>query len=347
LGYTDYRLLITKNGGKMKLLIIGGTRFLGRALVEAGLAAGHELTLFNRGQSNPGLFPNVEELHGDRDGGLAVWAGRQWDAVIDTCGYVPRIVRASAEFLKDAVGHYTFVSSISVYADFSAVGMDESAPMGTIEDETVEQITGETYGPLKALCEQAVSDVMGADRALHVRAGLIVGPYDLSDRFTYWPYRVAKGGDVLVPGNPEAPVQIVDVRDLAAWIIRGAEAGLSGAYNATGPDRPLTMLEVVETCKEVSDSDANFVWVSDAFLQENKVGAYVEMPLWVPVEPDSAGFDTVNCQKAFGDGLTFRPLAETVRDTLAWLGTRPSDYQWRGGLKPEREVELLQKWADR
>lgn len=160
----------------MKLLIMGGTRFLGRALVEAGLAAGHELTLFNRGQSNPGLFPTVEELHGDRDGGLDVLAGQQWDAVVDTCGYVPRLVRASAEFLQESVGHYIFVSSISVYADFATVGMDESAPIGTIEDETIEEITAESYGPLKALCEQAVDAVMGEDRALHIRAGLIVGP---------------------------------------------------------------------------------------------------------------------------------------------------------------------------
>ncbi|MCB8945536.1 MAG: SDR family oxidoreductase [Ardenticatenaceae bacterium] len=329
----------------MKFLIIGGTRFLGRALVDAGLAAGHELTLFNRGQSNPGLFPDVEELHGNRDGGLAVLAGRQWDAVIDTCGYVPRIVRASAEFLKDAVQHYTFVSSISVYADFATVGMDESAPVGTIEDKTVEEVNGETYGPLKALCEQAVSEAMGADRALHIRAGLIVGPYDLSDRFTYWPYRVAKGGTVLAPGSPDAPVQIVDVRDLAAWIIRAVEKNLSGPYNATGPQDELTMQEVLAACKNVSGSDANFVWVSDAFLQANEVGAYVEMPLWVPAEPDSVGFDTVNCEKAFRDGLTFRPLAETVTDTMTWLQTRPFNYQWRGGLKPEREAELLQKWS--
>ena len=331
----------------MKLLILGGTRFLGRALVEAGLAAGHELTLFNRGRSNPGLFPDVAEIHGDRDGGLAVLAGRQWDAVIDTCGYVPRLVRASVEFLKDEVGHYTFVSSISVYADFSTVGMDESAPVGTIEDETIEDITGESYGPLKALCEQAVDTVMGVEHALHIRAGLIVGPYDLSDRFTYWPHRVAQGGDVLAPGNPEAPVQIVDVRDLAAWMIRATERGLSGAYNATGPTYDLTMQDVLVTCKTVSNSDANFVWVSDAFLQENEVGAYVEMPLWIPAEPDYAGFDRVNCQRAWQAGLTFRPLAETVKDTLAWSRKRPSDYHWRGGLKPEREAELLQKWRNR
>ena len=331
----------------MKLLMIGGTRFLGRALVEAGQAAGHELTLFNRGQSNPGLFPDVEELHGNRDGGLEILAGRQWDAVIDTCGYVPRLVRASAEFLKDAVKHYTFISSISVYADFATVGMDESAPVGQIEDETTEQITGESYGPLKALCEQAVSEVMGTERALHIRAGLIVGPYDLSDRFTYWPYRVAKGGDVLAPGQPDAPVQIVDVRDLAEWIIRAVVAGLSGPYNATGPKGKLTMQEVLASCKTVSGSDANFIWVSDAFLQENEVGAYVEMPLWIPATPEEAGFDTVNCQKAFQDGLVFRPLAETAQDTLTWLQTRPSDYQWRGGLKPQREAELLQKWLNR
>lgn len=327
----------------MKLLIIGGTRFLGRALVEAALAAGHELTLFNRGQSNPGLFPDVEELHGDRDGGLDVLAGRKWDAVIDTCGYVPRVVRASAEFLKDAVDHYVFVSTISVYADFATVGMDESAPLGTMEDETVEEITGETYGPLKVLCEKAVTEVMGEAHALHIRAGLIVGPHDLSDRFSYWPHRVAQGGDVLAPGAPEAPVQIIDVRDLAAWIIEAVAAGLSGAYNVTGPAYRLTMGQVLETCRAVSDSDANLVWVSDEFLQANEVGAYMEMPLWVPASEEYAGFDTVNCQKAIEAGLVFRPLADTVHDTLAWLQTRPSDHQWRAGLSREKEADLLQK----
>jgi 2'-hydroxyisoflavone reductase len=327
----------------MKLLLIGGTRFLGRAIVNDALEKGYEVTLFNRGQSNPDLYSGkVETLIGDRDGGLGVLDGRSWDAVIDTCGYVPRLVRDSAEKLKDAVDHYTFISTLSVYSDPSQIGQDESGPLGTIEDETSEEITGETYGPLKVLCEQSISEVMGDARALHLRAGLIVGPHDLSDRFTYWPVRVARGGAVLAPDSPDKGVQFIDVRDLAAWTVQATEAKLHGPYNATGPNGRLTLGEVLQTCRDESGSDAHITWVSEAFLLENEVGAYVEMPLWVPAE--YAGFDTFNCQKAIDAGLKFRPLAETVRDTLSWQATRPADYQWRGGLTPEREAELLEKW---
>lgn len=328
----------------MNLLIIGGTRFLGRALVDAALAAGHTLTLFNRGQSNPDLYPTVETLIGDRDGGLDVLNGRSWDAVIDTCGYVPRIVQAAADLLADQIAHYTFISTMSVYADPSVVGSDETAAIGTLEDETVEEINGETYGPLKALCEQAITQSMGG-RALHVRAGLIVGPYDLSDRFTYWPDRVAKGGEVLAPGTPETPVQFIDVRDLAAWTVQATEAKLTGPYNATGPAETLTMGAFLDTCKAISSSNATFTWVNEEFLLAHEVGAYTEMPLWVPAE--YAGFDTFDCRKAIQAGLSFRPLAETIQATLDWLKTRPSDYVWRNGMKPEREAALLQAWQQR
>jgi len=330
----------------MNLLIIGGTRFLGRALVDAALAAGHTVTLFNRGQSNPGLYPQIETLIGDRDGGLGVLARRQWDAVIDTCGYVPRFVGDSVRFLADAVGHYTFISTLSVYSDPSIMGMDENAPLGMLEDEMVEEITGETYGPLKVLCEKAVDAAMGPERALHVRAGLIVGPHDLSDRFSYWPHRVAQGGDVLAPGDANGRTQFIDVRDLAEWTIRATQARLSGPFNATGPASELTLGTVLDTCKAVSGSDAIFTWVSDAFLLEQEVAPYTEMPLWVPVE-GYEGFDTFNCSKAIAVGLTFRPLTETVQATLDWLATRPADYQWRNGLKPEREAELLRLWREK
>ncbi len=330
----------------MKLLVIGGTRFLGRAIVNDALAAGHEVTLFNRGQSNPDLYSGqVETLIGDRDGGLGILDGRSFDAVIDTCGYVPRLVRDSAEKLKDAVEHYTFISTVSVYSDATAANQDESAPLGSMEDETIEEVTGETYGPLKVLCEKAADDVLGAERVLHVRAGLIVGPHDLSDRFTYWPARVARGGEVLAPDAPDRAVQFVDVRDLAAWTVKATEAKLHGPYNATGPDGRLTIGEMLHTCQEQSGSDAHFTWVNEAFLLENEVGAYVELPLWVPAE--FAGMESFNCQKAIAAGLSFRSLAETVSDTLAWQATRPADYQWRGGLSPEREADLLQKWHHR
>jgi len=334
----------------MKLLILGGTVFVGRHLVEAALAGGHEVTLFNRGQHNAALFPDVEKLRGDRTAGsdgLASLRGRRWDAVVDTAGYVPRVVRAAAELLADSVGHYTFISTISVYADFSRPGIDESAAVGTIEDETTEEVTGDTYGPLKALCERAAEEAMPG-HVLTVRPGLIVGPHDPTDRFTYWPHRVARGGDVLAPAPPGNQVQFIDARDLAAWTLRMVEAGVAGVYNATGPDYTLTMGDVLGACKSVSGSDARFVWAGESFLLEEGVEPWMGLPLWIPEQDDSMrGLDAVDCHKAIGAGLTFRPLAETVRDTLAWDATRPSDAVRGAGLSLERETELLRKWRER
>ncbi|MBI2760045.1 MAG: epimerase [Chloroflexi bacterium] len=329
----------------MKLLMLGGTVFLGRSLVDAALVRGHEVTLFNRGQHNPELYPDVEKLRGDRDGDLGALEGRQWDAVIDTCGYVPRIVRASAELLADAVGHYSFISSISVYDNFRTRAMAEDAPVGTVEDPTVEDVLP-NYGPLKALCEQAAEAAMPG-RTLRVRAGLIVGPHDQSDRFTYWPHRIAKGGDVLAPGSSDRAVQIIDVRDLAEWNVRIAEQRVSGVFNATGPDYTLTMGAVLDACKAVSGSDARFVWASEQFLLDAGAQPWAQLPLWVPDTEENAGFSSIDCSKAFATGLTFRPLAETVRDTLAWDATRPADTERRNGLPPDREAELLQGWRAR
>ncbi len=325
----------------MKLLILGGTRFLGRAIVEAALEAGHNLTLFHRGQTNPDLFPDVEHIVGDRDGGLDGLAGRQWDAVIDTCGYVPRLVEQSARLLAPNVGHYTFISSLSVYADPSQTNMAEDAPVATIEDETVEEITGETYGALKVLCENVVVDIMG-QRGLSVRSGLIVGPHDPTDRFTYWPARLERGGEVLAPGDAASPVQFVDVRDLAAWTLAATERALSGPYNVTGPASILTMGEVLDSCQRAATQPSELTWVSGSFLQAQEVAPYTEMPLWVPAE--YAGYGTFNIDRALATGIVYRPLDETVQDTLAWQATRSSDYEWRGGLSVEREAELLAAW---
>jgi 2'-hydroxyisoflavone reductase len=329
----------------MRLLILGGTVFLGRYLVESALERGHDVTLFNRGQHSPELFPEVEKLRGDRDGTLDALKGRSWDAVIDTCGYVPRIVRASAELLSEAVNHYTFISSISVYPHFRQRGVDESAAVATIEDETTEEITGESYGPLKALCEQAVESALPG-RTLVIRPGLIVGPYDHSDRFPYWPRRVAQGGEVLAPGNPEAHTQIIDVRDLAAWNIRMVEANKTGTYNATGPETPLTMRHVLEVCRDATGSDARLTWVSEQFLLEQGVGPWIEIPLWIPSEndPDMVGFSDASISKALADGLTFRPLTDTIKATLEWDASRPPIAERRAGLKAEREAELLHAW---
>jgi 2'-hydroxyisoflavone reductase len=327
----------------MRILILGGTIFLGRALVEQVLARGHEPTLFNRGQTNPGLFPQVERLAGDRKVDLSALAGRRWEAVIDTCGYLPRVVRRSAAALTGCVEHYTFISTESVYASPLHPGSDESAPLGTLADETVEEITGETYGPLKVLCEQAVEAALPG-RTLVVRPGLIVGPYDASDRFTYWPYRVAQGGRLLAPGRPERGVQFIDVRDLAAWIIQLVERRQTGVYNADGEPEAVSMQDLLAACQAASGSDAQLIWASDEFLTQNDVGPWMEMPLWIPeTDPDAAGFFTISVRKAQAAGLTYRPLQETVADTLNWSLTRPKDYTWRAGLDREKEAKLIHK----
>jgi 2'-hydroxyisoflavone reductase len=245
-------------GADMRILIIGGTCFLGRHLVEAALARNHELTLFNRGKSNPDLFRQLETILGDRETDVKKLqqAGRNRDSVIDVAGYVPRIVRLSAEVLKENVGRYIYISSISVYSNFRKAGITESDPVGKIDDEATEEITEETYGPLKALCERAVQDIYG-ERALIIRPGLIVGPHDPTDRFTYWPTRVARGGDVLAPQKPEVPIQIIDVRDLSDFALKLIEENASGIYNATGPDYELTIGKLLDVSKQLTGSDAN------------------------------------------------------------------------------------------
>ena len=331
----------------MELLILGGTVFLGRALVETAIARGHRLTLFNRGQSNPGLFPQLEKLVGERDSGLEALGGRHWDAVIDTCGYLPRLVRQSARRLAPAVDHYTFISSISVYADFSQPGMDEGAPLGRLEDESIEKVTGETYGPLKALCEQAAEQEMPG-RVLVVRPGLIVGPHDPTDRFTYWPQRVMQGGEVLAPGRPARGIKFIDVYDLAEWLLDKVESGATGTFNADGPQSPLRMEQLLDACRAASGSQATFTWVSEEFLRERQVGEWIEMPLWVPEsDPQYAGFFAVSSQKAIQLGLKFRLLIDTVRATLDWAAIRPAEYNWRAGITFSREAELLAAWHAR
>jgi 2'-hydroxyisoflavone reductase len=324
----------------MHLLILGGTVFLGRHLVEAALAQGHTVTLFNRGQRNADLFPEVEKLRGNRDGNLEALRGRRWDAVIDPSGYVPRLVRASAELLAEAVEHYTFISSISVYADFTRPGLSEDAAVSAMPagQEETEAITAETYGALKALSERATEAAMPG-RTLVVRPGLIVGPHDPSDRFTYWPARVARGGEVLAPDNASRPVQFIDVRDLAEWILGLVARRETGTFNATGPTQPLALGDLLETCRAVSGSDARFVWVPEALLLEHNVTAYTELPLWVPAS--EGGLDRVDISRALAAGLRFRPLADTVRDTLAWDATRPPGTERRNGLSAEREAALL------
>ena len=324
----------------MRLLILGGTKFLGRAIAETALARGHELTLFTRGQTNPGLFPDAEHLTGNRDGDLSALEGRRFEAVVDTSGYLPHVVRASAELLSPAAEHYTFVSSISAYRDFSQPVHEES-PLAELGDDPVDRLTEDfsNYGALKALCEREAVEAF-AGRALSVRAGLIVGPHDPTGRFTYWPHRIARGGEVLAPGPPERPVQFVDVRDLGAWIVRSSEERLSGPFNATCEPRPLR--ELLDTCVRVSGSDAAITWVDEAFLLEREVGQWMELPLWIAAEPGSERFHEADTTKAHTAGLRERPLEQTVRGTLDEAETVGGV-----GLAPERESELLREWHGR
>jgi 2'-hydroxyisoflavone reductase len=340
----------------MKILIIGGTVFLGRYLIAAALERGHEVTLFNRGRHNdPELFPEVERLVGDRKVNLDALRGRRWDAAIDTCGYTPGAVRASTEALADTVDHYTFFSTISVYTSFPPAGLDEDHPVGTMTDVLADEAEhfdftdrptavsyGELYGPLKARCEQATLETLPG-RALIIRPGLIVGPHDYTDRFTYWPFRVAQGGEVLAPGRPERHVRFIDVRDLAEWNIRMAEAKQAGTYNASGAGE-VTMGQLLDECRAESHSDVRFTWVGEKFLLEQGVGPWVELPLWLPEEYN--GIFAASNDRAQADGLTFRPLSETVRATLLWAVERPANIEWRAGLKPERERELLRAWHE-
>jgi 2'-hydroxyisoflavone reductase len=336
-------------GKPLNILILGGTRFLGPALVQVAQARGHTLTLFNRGKSNPGLFPDVEKLQGDRDPnkgeGLKALAGRKWDAVIDTSGYVPRIVKASAELLAPNVGQYVFISSISVYKEMTKQDLNESDAVGTLPDETTEEVGDESYGPLKALCEKAAETALPG-RTLNIRPGLIVGPDDGSDRFTYWPLRVAKGGEVLAPGDGEDPVQVIDARDLAAFIIRNVERRSTGIFNVTGPVQPMKMKGMLETLREATGSNARFTWVDSAFLEQQKVTAFGDMPAWVPRTGPEGGIGSVSIAKATQAGLVTRGLADTVRDTLTWFHALPADRQekLRAGLSAEREKEVLAAW---
>lgn len=290
----------------MRLLVLGGTKFLGRHAVAHALSHGHDVTTFTRGRTNPELFPEAEHLTGDRDGDLDVLRDRTWDGVIDTSGYVPDVVRQSAELLRAAVERYVFVSTISVYGD-----------------------PGEEYGANKLACERVVEEVYG-DRSTRVRAGLIAGPYDPTDRFTYWPRRLAAGGDVLAPGDPGQPVQLVDARDLATWLVQLALHGPGGTFDATSP--ATTLGDVLERLR----GDATLVWVDGGQVKDAGVEPWMELPLWLP--EDGWPLMERDVSAAIAAGLTFRPLEETARDTYAWDRAEPGE---RPTLAREKEAEIL------
>jgi 2'-hydroxyisoflavone reductase len=327
--------------GEMRLLILGGTIFLGRHLVEAAVKRGHQVSVFNRGRHYPPTFPEVERLQGDRREDLEVLQGRSWDAVVDTSGHVPRVVEKSAQRLADAVGHYTFISSVFAYKGFPrSPGLDENSPLNLTTDPAAEHVTSETLGPLKALCERALhAEIPG--RVLVVRAGFIFGPYDPTDRSGYWVHRLAQGGEVLAPGDPHRQLQIVDVRDLAEWILTCIDNCRTGVYNATGPAYPstLTLGRLLQVCQTGEGSDARFTWVSDDFLRAAGLRPGIDLPLWMP-----GGVAGVNCNKAISAGLRFRSLEDTVRDTLAWYNFPRSPASLRAGITRDREAQLLYTW---
>lgn len=344
---------------KLRLLVLGGTGLIGPPLVTYALARGHEVTIFNRGKTNTHLFPEVEKLKGDRANDLAsieaeIAKGRRWDAVIDNTASIPRWVTASAGLLAEAADLYLYTSSISAYADASTPGADETAALGVItaEDEakveTTKDITGENYGPLKARCEAEAEEAFPG-MCIVVRPGLIVGPGDYSDRFTYWPVRVSEGGEVMAPGEPTDPVQFIDCRDLGEWFVRLVEDRNINIYNGVGPRSPMSIAEMLYGMRATVDNEISFSWVDADFLEEHQVAPWAEMTVWVPPKGEYAGFSSSSIDRALEAGLTFRPLAETTRDTVAYWNSLPQERREkrRAGLAAEKEQKVLAAWHAR
>src|SRR5215510_6265951 len=340
------------NPKPMRILILGGTGFTGPFQVRYALSRGHQVTVFNRGRTHPGELPKeAEQLIGDRNGQLDALKGRTWDVVIDNPATLPIWVRDAAQILKGNAERYVFISSISVYADTSKMGMDETAPLAKYSGPDAMKETNATmrannfalFGPLKAQSE-AEAEKWFPNKTLIIRPGYIVGPGDESDRFTYWPMRVERGGEVLAPGSPSDPIQIIDARDLAEWTIRMVEQGTVGSFNAVGPRTKLTMGHMLNEMKRTMNSDARFTWVDDDFLKAQKV--IDDIPIWTSTKGPEIGYSTVNIQKAIRKGLTFRPLSDTTRATLEWFKKQTPERQtkMRAGIKPEREAEVLAAW---
>lgn len=338
----------------MKVLILGGTRFLGRALVEEGLKRGHEITLFNRGSNNE-IFPEVEKLIGDRDRDVSLLGNRKWDVVMDTCGFAPHQMKKIAAVLGNNVDHYTYISSISVYKDWIPPHITEDYHLQSMPSDKLKEVEDgalspyEYYGALKVLCEEE-AEKHWPGRVLHVRAGLLVGPFDYTDRLPYWVKRVAQGGKVLVPGRPDRPVQLIDIKDVATWVFNMAEKREAGTFNVTGPNEELTFEELLNTCKVITNSDAEFVWAEELFIHEHNVQPWTEMPLWIPehfplegeTEPWK-GSSFISIEKAVNASLSFRPLEDTIFDVYQWEKTR-RDTERKAGISREREQKLLETW---
>ncbi len=344
---------IKKAEKPLRILILGGTRFIGLHMTALALERGHTLTFFNRGKTNADKFPEIERIRGDRTDDIEGLKGRKWDAVVDNSGYVPRFVRNSAVLLAPNVKHYVFVSSVSVYPDFS-VPRDESSPVGKLTDETVEKVDGDTYGPLKALCEQAVEKALPG-RTTVIRPGLIVGPDDNTDRFTYWPARAARGGEFIAPGAPGDPFQVIDARDLAAFTLGIIENNVTGVYNAVSNVNEFKFGELTDACiaaarKQARPADApRVIYLPGEFLEEQKVAPWSEMPVWLPAKAEEAAFAATSNRAALAMGLRITPLKKTVDDTLAWHLTRPAAERekLKAGIAPEKEAQVLATWKAR
>lgn len=333
----------------IRILILGGTRFIGPYQVRYALDRGHEVSIFTRGRTEPPFFheyfDRVEHLIGDRDNDLTALEGREWDAVIDNSASIPRWVSMTTELLRGNADRYLFVSSISAYADFATVGIDETYPVGQLSAPDVESMR--EYGPMKARCEAINSETFG-ENAINVRPGLIIGPGDNTDRWTYWPVRVARGGEVLAPNSPADPVQNIDARDLSEWIVRLVETpGHGGTYNATGEVREFGSM--LEDIRSALGSDATFTWVSTEFMAEHGVRPWAHMTNWMPPEGETIGMSQVSVAAAIRAGLTFRPIGDTARDTVEWWNSLPDERRAQpgAGLPAEQEAEVLAAWAAR
>jgi 2'-hydroxyisoflavone reductase len=342
----------------LNILILGGTGFIGPHMVHEALRRGHSVTLFNRGRTNKGLFPDLELLVGDRDNELDALKGRKWDAVVDNSGYVPRHVADSANLLSSAVSHYLFVSSVAAYAamsgnltasDFADVDMPNTeydSPLITMPDESTEEVSSATYGPMKVLCERAVSEAMGDERVTILRPTWVAGPGDRSDRFTYWPVRVARGGEMLVPGTPDDRLQIVDVRDMANFVVDSLERRIAGIYNMVTPPLSYSMGDLMAGCQAVAATEVDATWVDLPFIQANDLLKGNTLPVWAPESGDTRSDALVNGDRSFAAGMKTRPTRETTRDTLTWWRTLAEERRnnIKAGLDSDREEELLASW---
>jgi 2'-hydroxyisoflavone reductase len=345
-------------GIHLKILVLGGSRFLGRTFVEEALLRNHEVTIFNRGLQNPGI-KDAEIITGNRFGNLKALQNRYWDAVLDTSGFIPFTVQNTTDLLKDRVNYYTFISSISVYKDWIPENLDENYPVLEMTLDEANELSKdakdpiyEHYGHFKALCERIAEKNMPG-RVLNVRAGQLIGPNDYTDRIPYWIHRIAQGGDVLAPGNPNRRVQVIDNKDLSNWILRMMGSHSVGTYNATGPNYPLTMKEFLDACVKVTGSDAELVWADEKFLLDQSVAPWTEMPLWIPEDFPLAqestqpwkGAGSINIEKAVQNGLTFTPLEDSIAEIYQWEKTRQmSEDEWKSGIRAEKEKKLINSW---